>query len=159
MEVRHRHLRGRYQVQAVAGLVHVVCEVRKLSGAQRAAFVDQRRGPRFPITVLGGVYVQHEVYQAPDQLRTLPHVRRKPTSGDLGATREVQHSQVFSQLPMWLGFERKAWPVSPRPEFLIGGGVALRNVVEGDIRDLEHLLFEARLDLAQLLIFLFYLTT
>jgi hypothetical protein len=81
-EVGDGHLGGRDGEERIAAdFVHQVFLVRKLPGAARAVFVDEKRRLHLAVARLGGL-VEEQLHERPLQARPPARVERKARAGD-----------------------------------------------------------------------------
>jgi hypothetical protein len=149
VKVGDRDLCRGNQIEIVLYAVHLALLVGQLARAQAACRIDQRRRPRFTVSVLAGVEVHHEVDQGPDEPRARAGVHRKPAAADLGPAMEIHQAEGFHEIPVWCGFEVQRRRLTPGAHHRVGRLIAGRNVVELEIGNPEDRIPEVVLDVPQ----------
>ena len=118
----------------VVGVEKVVSELGEISCAEQRLGVYERRGKHFDVAVLAGMEVEHELGEGAFEAGAGAEVDDEARAGDLGSALEVEDAELFAELPVGLGGERKLARLTPGlDDLIVVLGSPSGDVVGGEI--------------------------
>ena len=106
MEIRQRYFRRRCQVvRQTFQFKHVFRELRQLTGADHAVFIDDVRRNDFDKTEFLRVHIQHEIVHRAFQLRACAEVVMEARARDFRRGFRIQNAQTRADVPMGFHFK------------------------------------------------------
>ena len=140
VQIGDGNFRRRNQVHVHAlQLEHVFREFRQLAGTLHAVGIYNKGREKFRISVLGGMQVQIEVYDAALQPGTQALVHRKAGSGNFMAPFKIQNPQLLTDIPVGQRFKIKLAGFAPFPHFrVIRVALANRAVIRRHVGNSQH---------------------
>ena len=150
-DVGHRDFRGGDHVEVGAFDPElVVGELRELPGSAQRRGGDEIGDVDFPVAVLAGVHVEHELDQRAVQPRERPVKSNEPAPGELRRQIEVDAAEGGAQIGMVLRLEIEARRLAdPALLAVVVFAFAPRHALVGKVGDLQSDALQLRLKLRQ----------
>ena len=163
MHVRHRHLGGWREVEAVAtDHVHLIFLVGDLPCATSRRLVDQNRWPDLGEAVLAHVGVEEQVDECANQRCAVGAIRREGGTRHLRAALKIEDAKSLGDhIVLWrccscwvFTLRANCWVPGgyPRPNRGVRLGAAYGNIFVGRIRNTQQQVFELCLGGGELLL-------
>src|ERR1019366_6760557 len=148
INIGDRDFGGRDQPEiGVLALEQVFGEFGKLAGAVEAGGIHQEGGQHFGVAVFPGMHVEEKVYKCALQPGAQAPVEREARAGDLAGAREIEDTELGTEVPMCLGLEVELrWLANSADFHVVVGGTAHRDGFVRDIGDAGEQFLELLVD-------------